>query len=220
MQLHTYPARSLPEALRLVREELGPDASVLHTREVGSPLLALARRTDDRGHRLGRSGAALPAGCRRPVSAARRVPAGGAAGLSRCEFATACLPIATPRTSLVEQLASQCRPAAPMRADVRRRAEVDRWTSAGVGQQTRRALAAAAKRGAGVRSRMPTPIASASRLQAHRRSRPARSRADPARRRHGPTVVALVGPTGVGKTTTIAKLAAHFRLRRAAQRGR
>ena len=26
-------------------------------------------------------------------------------------------------------------------------------------------------------------------------------------------IVALVGPTGVGKTTTIAKLAAHFRLR-------
>jgi flagellar biosynthesis protein FlhF len=29
----------------------------------------------------------------------------------------------------------------------------------------------------------------------------------------GATVVALVGPTGVGKTTTLAKLAAHFRLR-------
>ncbi|GMU20970.1 MAG: flagellar biosynthesis protein FlhF [Phycisphaerae bacterium] len=29
----------------------------------------------------------------------------------------------------------------------------------------------------------------------------------------GPKVVALVGPTGVGKTTTIAKLAAHFKLR-------
>src|SRR5262245_31428852 len=38
MQLHTYKARSLSEALRLVRDELGPDASVLHTREVGSTL--------------------------------------------------------------------------------------------------------------------------------------------------------------------------------------
>jgi flagellar biosynthesis protein FlhF len=28
----------------------------------------------------------------------------------------------------------------------------------------------------------------------------------------GPTIVALIGPTGVGKTTTLAKLAAHFRL--------
>jgi len=34
----------------------------------------------------------------------------------------------------------------------------------------------------------------------------------PIRLRNGPTVVALVGPTGVGKTTTIAKLAANFAL--------
>jgi flagellar biosynthesis GTPase FlhF len=41
MQLHTFTARSLAEALRIVRDELGPDASVLHTREVGSPLARL-----------------------------------------------------------------------------------------------------------------------------------------------------------------------------------
>jgi hypothetical protein len=39
MHLYTFKARSLAEALRMVREELGRDASVLHTREVGSPLL-------------------------------------------------------------------------------------------------------------------------------------------------------------------------------------
>ena len=37
-QLHTFRARSLRDALRLVREELGPDASVLDTREIGMPL--------------------------------------------------------------------------------------------------------------------------------------------------------------------------------------
>jgi flagellar biosynthesis protein FlhF len=41
MQLYTFKARSLAEALGLVRDELGPDASVLHTREVGSPLVRL-----------------------------------------------------------------------------------------------------------------------------------------------------------------------------------
>ena len=41
MQLHSFKARSLAVALRLVREELGPDASVLHTREIGSPLVRL-----------------------------------------------------------------------------------------------------------------------------------------------------------------------------------
>jgi flagellar biosynthesis GTPase FlhF len=35
MQLHTFTARSLAEALRLVRQELGPDASLLHSREIG-----------------------------------------------------------------------------------------------------------------------------------------------------------------------------------------
>ncbi len=34
----------------------------------------------------------------------------------------------------------------------------------------------------------------------------------PSRETNGPTVIALVGPTGVGKTTTIAKLATKFRL--------
>ena len=38
MQLHTFKARSLSEALRLIRRELGPDASVLHTRELGTVL--------------------------------------------------------------------------------------------------------------------------------------------------------------------------------------
>src|SRR5438132_6180274 len=41
MQLYTFKARSLAEAMRLVRDELGPDASVLHTREIGSPLVRL-----------------------------------------------------------------------------------------------------------------------------------------------------------------------------------
>jgi flagellar biosynthesis GTPase FlhF len=38
MQLFTFQARSLADAMQMVRNELGADASVLHTREVGSPL--------------------------------------------------------------------------------------------------------------------------------------------------------------------------------------
>jgi flagellar biosynthesis GTPase FlhF len=41
MELFTFKARSLADALRLVRDQLGPDASLLHTREIGSPLLRL-----------------------------------------------------------------------------------------------------------------------------------------------------------------------------------
>ena len=39
MQLYTYRARSLAEAMQMVRAELGPDASVLHTRVIGTPIL-------------------------------------------------------------------------------------------------------------------------------------------------------------------------------------
>ena len=34
MEVKTYRAATMHEALRLVRRELGPDAAVLHTREV------------------------------------------------------------------------------------------------------------------------------------------------------------------------------------------
>ena len=34
MKLETYRAKSLQEALRLVRSELGPDAEVVHSREI------------------------------------------------------------------------------------------------------------------------------------------------------------------------------------------
>ena len=45
MDLRTYNARSLQEALRMVREDLGPEAAILHTREIGSGLLRwLGRR--------------------------------------------------------------------------------------------------------------------------------------------------------------------------------
>ena len=36
LDLRTYRAKSLAEALRLVREDLGPDASLLHTRQVAN----------------------------------------------------------------------------------------------------------------------------------------------------------------------------------------
>src|SRR4051812_21949581 len=41
MDVRTYRARSIQEALRLIREDLGPDAAVLHTREVSAGMLGL-----------------------------------------------------------------------------------------------------------------------------------------------------------------------------------
>src|SRR5688500_4124501 len=39
MEIKTYRAKSMRDALELVRRELGPSAAVLHTREVNSGLL-------------------------------------------------------------------------------------------------------------------------------------------------------------------------------------
>src|SRR3954471_24505574 len=39
MDVRTYRARSIQEALRLIRDDLGPDAAVLHTREVNAGML-------------------------------------------------------------------------------------------------------------------------------------------------------------------------------------
>lgn len=39
MQIHTYRAKTIQAALARVRKELGPDASVLHTRELNTGLL-------------------------------------------------------------------------------------------------------------------------------------------------------------------------------------
>jgi len=41
MEVRNFRARSLQEALRLVREELGPEAAVLHTRELRPTLWGL-----------------------------------------------------------------------------------------------------------------------------------------------------------------------------------
>ncbi|MGE3641507.1 MAG: hypothetical protein AB7G28_23375, partial [Pirellulales bacterium] len=39
MDIKTFRAKSMQEALKLVRQELGPDASVLHTRELNGSLV-------------------------------------------------------------------------------------------------------------------------------------------------------------------------------------
>lgn len=45
MEIKTYRANSLQEALQLVRNELGPDASVVHTRELKQSRMGLFRKT-------------------------------------------------------------------------------------------------------------------------------------------------------------------------------
>ena len=77
MELRTYRAATMHEALALVRRELGPDAAVLHTREVAQPLAGpAAGPAANRGHRLARRERAEPL-------AAHAVAAGEAGRRSR-----------------------------------------------------------------------------------------------------------------------------------------
>ena len=200
MQLYTYRARSLAEALRLVREELGPDASVLHTREVGS---ALGRWLHGRTIEVTASA---------EVAAPSRIPdliepeALPPAELLdyRQKFREDLL-AGTDAPSLVEQLARQS--ARPSAGHSRLRIKL---LAAGVSDSTAARWLA----------RLDAELCCDPEAHADRAIQRLRQIVEselPIRgpiclANDGPTVVALVGPTGVGKTTTLAKLAAHFRL--------
>ncbi len=166
MPVHTFRARSLPEALRLVREELGPDASVLETREVGSAWTRwlVGSQIEVTASAEVRVPSQLPR-CKQPA------PGVFPADLLdfRQKFRERLRSHADDESSLVEQLA--------------------------IGQASRLSPTRNYRDGCPRRS-FDFPIAEPLEVTPGRR-----------------LVVALVGPTGVGKTTTIAKLAAHFRLR-------
>jgi flagellar biosynthesis protein FlhF len=167
MAIHTYRARNLSDALRLVRAELGPEASVLHTREVGSAW----------SWWLG--GTQIEVTASAEVCVPSRLPSFAHQGVSPAElldfrrrFRDALALQASDEASLVEQLSRAGSQNVAVSTMSRRWAQVDLPTCG------------------------PLQVAAGRR-----------------------TVAALVGPTGVGKTTTIAKLAAHYRLRERASVG-
>jgi flagellar biosynthesis protein FlhF len=216
MELRTYRASSMQEALALVRQDLGPSASVLHTREVGSAGLMRFVRG--------------PRGIEVTASREVNVPS----RLAPTETSPAAAPriVETPfeygpeqseqfrqemkgqLTGLQQMVESLCRrtktserqelPEAFFRlytelldADVtddEARDLVER-----VQQEMPEANEAAYE---SVRLRAQQVVEAQIRIAGPIVTQPGRRR-----------LVALVGPTGVGKTTTIAKLAANFRLR-------
>jgi flagellar biosynthesis protein FlhF len=228
MSLRTYRARSLQEALQLVREDLGPDASVLHTREVSAGLLRF-----------------LGGGKQIEVTASVDVQVAS-------RFAPALEAVEYPRpaveVSYEDSSAGRIPPAdsldfrAKFRSDLK---HLEAYAPAALEQSldsppmANNALAAEAARlalqlaSAGIPDSIVRDwlreLARQEREEAgdnHAAANPAAwdrklarlveaevSIAGPIRVSQGQRrLVALVGPTGVGKTTTIAKLAANFRL--------
>ncbi len=238
MEIKTFRAKTMPQALALVRDKLGPEAMVLHTRELHASLLGrifLGRQYEiaaTPGKNAATSDVELAfrtAEATEPASQfeysvprtqySTRSPQASARGYE--PSATPHSPFPIPHShpplddhlaefqSLVEQLRS--RAASSQRAMPP--ALFDAFTDM-------------------IEADIDEPLARE--LVERLRGEPHLDHADPlaarARLAHmleselrvaGPIpvtpgagrVVALVGPTGVGKTTTIAKLAANFRLR-------
>lgn len=209
MELKTFRAANMQEALALVRRELGPQAAVLHTREV------------------------RPSGLRRLMPGARQieVTASNTVNVPSRLAARPTVPqaaataSAVPASSAPDQLQSQLADLQAMVEDLCRRSQTSPTNElperlfhiftdlieADVPEELARELVDRVRREAPreelgddrrVRERLSRMIEGEIRTCAPIRITPGQCR-----------VVALVGPTGVGKTTTVAKLAAHYRLR-------
>jgi flagellar biosynthesis protein FlhF len=281
--VRTFKAASMQEALEIVRREMGPDAVILHTREIPAPRFLKWRKSSERvevtagtgvnirparplrqpaGGRtapppeapahnrpaarqheevlappppLLRQAAApqprfsLPAGARDLVPAAvpaayqagpvsggipenipaRTAPAIPAAGTVTSEPQTA---IARQLTSIQEMVARLTRESLQKAEDIPADlfqlytelidVEVEEDLARELIDQLKKCASSDKPADAAPKARLRTMV------EGEIRCAPPIV-ATPGRRR----VVALVGPTGVGKTTTIAKLAANFRLR-------
>ncbi len=240
MDVHSYRAATLQEALALVRRELGPQAAVLHTREVRGRILGLLpgkRQIEVLASSEVNVPSRLPQ--RPPVEAPAPALQATATAVKEAP-ATARLPLEDrPGIDLLKPRAAGRRDARSITTDRLETmlAELARRTTnlrqaelpdglfrlytdlieAEVGEALARELVE--------RVRAAAPAAELSEPEALRRRaagivaaeiRVTGPLAPLAGRRR---VVALVGPTGVGKTTTIAKLAAQFRLRQRLQVG-
>lgn len=225
MNVRTYRAATMRAALDLVRQELGSDAIIFSARQTQErrrfPWLAVrhaaevvagvAEQTGSLRNSAGREALKSTA-----VAAPNVVPPAAESAVEEARTATATLPDATfgtasPRRhddaveSLIRQLSS------PPRAHARREIPGElfpvyaRLIDADVDEQDARdlvlSLPAEARLGG-------HSAALAGAIERHVQC------CGPIRVTPGVrTVVALVGPTGVGKTTTLAKLAANFKLR-------
>jgi flagellar biosynthesis protein FlhF len=224
MNVKTFRARSMQEALALVRRDLGAQASVLHTREVrpralarllGAPRMfeVVASASVSVPSRLPPRRGQVPAVPRTQVGIALDGPISRAAGEPAAR-AAASLQLYAQLTELQAKVdglfKNTGRDARPDLPDCLFRLFTD-LIDADLGEDAARELvdrvhrqmpagepldpADLKERAAGL---IEDEISIAGPIQAA-----------PGRRH----LVALVGPTGVGKTTTIAKLAANFRLR-------
>jgi flagellar biosynthesis protein FlhF len=247
MEIKTFRAKSMRDALDLVRRELGPSAAVLHTREVNSGLLG--RVLFGRQYEVAASAAVnvpsrLPAAEHRAWSMEHGMAGSEQAEVSRAyhdSYSTLQAPSSTLagptaahldtdyraryRDDFRHQVAGQldelhamveklCERAASAPAHELPEAMFHAFTDmieAEIEESIARSWIDRVREGRNAHELADTLLVKARVAQLLedeiKVSGPITIDADRSR------VVALVGPTGVGKTTTIAKLAANYRLR-------
>ena len=205
MHIRTFRAASLQDALEEIREQMGPDASVLHTRQIRDGWMGWLGRTYvevTAGLRSGQNSGDDSSSSdgrfekhskhdRVNIESRAVIPAsdkfGSSAVTSTSGFGAGASMLAGPLQVYREQLVA---------SGVSEKI-ADRWLSsaesfaAGVGDSGMQSWMEHLHQAISRELRIDGPI-----------------QATPGSRH----VVALVGPTGVGKTTTIAKLAAGFRI--------
>jgi flagellar biosynthesis protein FlhF len=200
MKIKRYVAPDMRQAIRQVREEQGPDAVILSNRQVDGGVEIVAAM--DYEAFLSEIGAGKPAA----ATAARHAAAGGATATGAAgaapEIAAMQRELQTLRGMLEHQLSDLAWGEAGRRHP-RRALLVRRLRELGLSAALAQEVAAAVQEHADVERTWREALA----VLAHRL--PVTN--DEILNTGG--VVALVGPTGVGKTTTVAKLAARFILR-------
>jgi flagellar biosynthesis protein FlhF len=207
MEVKTYRAPTMQEALQLVRRELGPSASVLHTREVcGSAWLRWIP-----GLRQ------IEVVASTQVNVPSRLPPRQAA-----EAATPPKAVAEPKDGFRDEVKGRLNELQSMVEDLCRRSRTSGvhdlpevlfhvytdLIDAEVGEELARELVDRVRNSPHLDDRLLIKTQIARMIEEEINvSGPITPSGN------GCHLVALVGPTGVGKTTTIAKLAANFRLR-------
>jgi flagellar biosynthesis protein FlhF len=247
MDIKTYRAASMREALAVVRQDLGPDAAVLHTREVpgrgllgwlrrgreieitASATLQVPSRLPDRLHATLPAAAppplpeALPAHLEADYRAKFRADLKQQSGTQAAPLGSR--PDSTTAGQLRKQAKGQLDDLQAIIEDLCQRTiqTPDRdlpealffvftdLIEAEVDEDVARQLIDDVRAGATAAELSDPAVV---RLRIMQRLEAEIAAAGPIRVTPGQrSVVALVGPTGVGKTTTVAKLAANFRLR-------
>ncbi|MEM9353867.1 MAG: flagellar biosynthesis protein FlhF [Planctomycetota bacterium] len=211
MQIKTFRAKTMQQALDQVRSELGPEATVLHTRELNTGLVSWLFR----GREIEvAASCTTSAPAQQPRAAAAQAYATAAGQGVETDFSPVAM--AEPNADLEIELPVKAEQPAGLRIapeyDVPVEQEPDLFgvyadlVEAELDEQ--HAAALVERLGS---SGHLTPATIQERLvDVLADELPA---AGPIRTGDRRCVAALVGPTGVGKTTTIAKLAANFRLR-------